>query len=42
MAIKLSEIELFMGPQELGRPDDLKQTIIDFIDRAERSLDIAV
>lgn len=42
MAIKLSGIELFMGPKELGAPDDLKKTIIDFIDKAERSLDIAV
>jgi phosphatidylserine/phosphatidylglycerophosphate/cardiolipin synthase-like enzyme len=42
MAVKFSEIELFMGPQELGGPDDLKKTIIDFINGAERSLDIAV
>lgn len=42
MAIKLSDIELFMGPQELGAPDDLKKTIIDFIDGAKRSLDIAI
>ncbi len=42
MAIILNEIELYMGPTQLGAPDDLKQTIIDFIDKAERSLDIAV
>lgn len=42
MAVKLSGIELFMGPKELGAPDNLKKTIIDFIDQAERSLDIAV
>ncbi|MGX1929133.1 phospholipase D-like domain-containing protein [Flagellimonas sp. 2504JD4-2] len=42
MAIKLSEIELYMGPQQLGGPDNLKQTILDFINGAKRSLDIAV
>ena len=42
MPIKLNGIQLYMGPQELGGPDDLKQTIIDYIDGAKRSLDIAV
>ena len=42
MAVKLSEIELYMGPKQLGGPDDLKKTIIDFIDSAERRLDIAI
>jgi len=28
MAIKLSEIELFMGPKELGAPDDLKKQLL--------------
>ena len=42
MSIKLNDIELYMGPKELGGPDDLKTTIIDFIDGAKRSLDIAV
>lgn len=42
MAILLPEIELYMGPKELGAPDDLKKTIIDFINKAERRVDIAV
>jgi len=42
MAVKLPEIELYMGPKELGAPDDLKQTIINFIDSAKKRLDIAV
>jgi hypothetical protein len=35
-------IEAFCGPTELGAPDDLEQTIIDFINGATRSLLIAV
>ena len=42
MPVKFGDIELYMGPKELGGPDDLKKTIIDFIDDAKRSLDIAV
>ncbi|PCH97999.1 MAG: phospholipase [Bacteroidetes bacterium] len=37
-----NNIELFMGPKEVGAPDDLQQTIIDFIDGAQKYLDIAV
>ena len=42
MPIILNDIELYMGPKELEAPDDLKQTIINFIDGAQKSLDIAV
>ena len=42
MSVKLSGIELYMGPKELGGPDNLKEVIIDFINKAKRSLDIAV
>lgn len=42
MPIKVGDLELFMGPKELGAPDDLQSTIIDYIDGAERSLDIAI
>ena len=42
MPIKLDDIELYMGPKELQGPDDLKTTIIDFIDGAQKSLDIAI
>ncbi|MCH7534211.1 MAG: phospholipase [Bacteroidetes bacterium] len=37
-----NNIELFMGPKEVGAPDDLKQTIIEFIDGTQKYLDIAV
>src|SRR5687767_6293686 len=38
----LGNIELYMGPQQLGAPDDLSQVIINFIDGAQTSLSIAV
>ena len=37
-----NNIELFMGPKEVGAPDDLKQTVIDFIDGTQKYLDIAI
>ncbi|MFE3449673.1 phosphatidylserine/phosphatidylglycerophosphate/cardiolipin synthase family protein [Nonomuraea sp. NPDC059194] len=36
------KIEAFVGPTELGAADDLEQVIIDFINGAQRFLDIAV
>ncbi len=42
MPLKIGNVELHMGPQEVGGPDDLKKCIIDFIDGATKSLDIAV
>lgn len=38
----IGDIELYMGPQEVGGPDNLRVTIIRFIDGAKRRLDIAV
>ena len=38
----IGNIELYMGPQELGAPDDLLTTIISFIDGAQKRLYIAV
>lgn len=35
-------IEVFCGPPSLGAPDDLGDAIVDFIDGAEHTLDIAV
>jgi hypothetical protein len=32
----------FVGPQELGAADNLEQVIVDFLDEAQESLDIAV
>ena len=42
MAMKIGNVELYMGPSRLGAPDDLRQVIIDFIDGAEKRLEIAV
>jgi len=36
------KIDVYLGPVELGAPDDLEQVVIDFIDQAKSSLDIAV
>ena len=36
------KIEAYLGPTELGAPDDLESVIIDFINAARSSLDIAV
>src|SRR3546814_16763321 len=35
-------LELHMGPSSLGAPDDLGAVIVEFIDKAKASLDIAV
>lgn len=35
-------IEIYMGPESTGGPDDLKQVIIDFINGAKKKLEIAV
>ena len=42
MPERVGNIELYMGPQQVSGPDDLRQTIIDFIDGAKKKLDIAV
>jgi phosphatidylserine/phosphatidylglycerophosphate/cardiolipin synthase-like enzyme len=42
MAMIVGNVELHCGPHDVGAPDDLEQVIIDFIDGAERRLDIAV
>jgi hypothetical protein len=36
------KIDVYLGPVELGAPDDLEQVVIDLIDGAKSSLDIAV
>ncbi len=36
------KIQAFLGPQELGAPDNLEQVIVDFINGATKTLDIAV
>jgi len=42
MAMKIGNVELYMGPSRLGAPDDLRKVIIDFIGGAEKRLEIAV
>lgn len=42
MGCKVGNLEIYMGPQECGGPDDLKLAIIGFIDGAKKSLEIAV
>ncbi len=42
MPMTIGNISIFMGPQEVGGPDDLQQTIVEFIDGAQKKLDIAV
>ncbi len=42
MPEKIGKVEIYMGPQQVGGPDDLKKTIVDFIDGANKRLDIAV
>ena len=36
------KIEVYLGPTELGAPDDLEAVIVEFIEGARKSLDIAV
>lgn len=38
----IGNIELYMGPQQLGAPDDLLAAIVNFIDGAQKRLFIAV
>ena len=42
MPSKVGKFEIYMGPREVDGPDDLRKTIVDFIDGAKKKLDIAV
>ena len=42
MPKKKGNVELYMGPKQVGGPDDLCSAIVGFIDGAKRKLDIAV
>ena len=42
MSIKEGNIELHMGPSQLGAPDNLQDVIVGFIDGAKKRLDVAV
>jgi phosphatidylserine/phosphatidylglycerophosphate/cardiolipin synthase-like enzyme len=36
------QLQVFLGPQEVGATDDLETVIVQFLDQAEHSLDVAV
>lgn len=42
MPKKIGDIELYMGPDNIDGPDNLLKPIVDFIDKAEKRLYIAV
>ena len=42
MAVDVGGLEIYMGPSELGAPDNLEDVIFGFIGRARSTLDIAV
>ena len=42
MPQKVGKIEIHMGPNQLGAPDDLEAAIVDFIDGADKRLEVAV
>lgn len=42
MPEKVGNIEVYMGPHQLGGQDDLLKTIVDFIDGAQKRLYVAV
>ena len=42
MPIKVDNVEIHMGPNDIGAPDDLKSAIISFISGTKKRLDIAV
>ncbi len=42
MPVTIGNVNLFMGPHTLGAPDNLEETIIDFINGAQKRLEIAI
>ncbi|QGY39065.1 phospholipase [Pseudodesulfovibrio cashew] len=42
MGCRIGNLEMYLGPRECGGPDDLKQVIIDFVNGAVKTLEIAV
>lgn len=42
MAKKVGKVEFYCGPKALGAPDDLEDVLIQFIDGAQKRLEIAV
>lgn len=42
MAVQVGNVEFYAGPKNVGGPDDLETTIVDFIDATQKRLEIAV
>ncbi len=42
MGIKVGAVEFYAGPRHVGGPDNLEQVIVDFINAAQKRLEIAV
>lgn len=42
MPVTIGNINLYMGPHTLGAPDNLEETIIQFIEGAQKRLEIAI
>ncbi|MES9851079.1 MAG: phospholipase D-like domain-containing protein [Candidatus Thiodiazotropha sp. L084R] len=42
MGIRVGQVAFYAGPQAHGAPDNLEKVIIDFIDQAQKRLEIAV
>lgn len=42
MAQKVGKVEFYAGPHDVGAPDNLETVIVDFIDKAQKRLEIAV
>ncbi|MEP3245988.1 MAG: phospholipase D-like domain-containing protein [Sneathiella sp.] len=42
MSVKVGKVEFHTGPQGVGGPDDLEKTIVEFINKAQKRLEIAV
>ena len=40
--MQIGNVEIYMGPSQLGAPDDLEAAIVKFIDGAEKRLEVAV
>ncbi|WP_177419379.1 phospholipase D-like domain-containing protein [endosymbiont of Lamellibrachia barhami] len=42
MPLEWGDLRLYMGPQELGGPDDLESPIVEFIGQVQKKLDVAI
>ncbi|MES9942390.1 MAG: phospholipase D-like domain-containing protein [Candidatus Thiodiazotropha sp. 6PLUC2] len=42
MGIRVGQVAFFAGPQAQGAPDDLEKVVVDFINQAQKRLEIAV